>query len=802
LGIKLLLSLVFSVLLLVPVSLNQEAYAGGGFSGTGLDICNQIPVPTDDEGEPTAMTYSESDGLFYWANFDNLYNMTASGEKVFIGNMPESMKGLAFVGGTLYGADRSGDLLFEIDPSDASSSANKTVTLAGNFVDGFKGLATDPTTDILYALIKDDNSNSGLILATIVPSTGVATEIAPLTFNSFGSLAFTANGDLFATTGFNQGILKSFFEINKTTGNATFDCHFGGGGRSAGDGQAMAFNPDNGFLYTDIGESFAKQNGTVPACTTTDIPMSGDASRVSAMTWSADEAAFLWTTTGRDFATLTSGGTFTQLADLQDGQKGLAFMDGTLYGLESFGDNLNEIDPNVPGTFVSSQAVIVGGVAVDRGYGLATDPTTGILWGLADLANDEVGRDIFTINPDTAIGTLVGNTGDRFASIAFDASGTMFGVTGDGAGSGAVLFILSKTNGSADAFCALRDSGGNGGHAIALNPDDSLLYHGSSDDDFEKITGVGAAPSPPRTALFSIERFGPILAEIDPLTGDIIGADILNSEFPVLGGTALASLGGNTLYGVLSDGSDFDDEDSRRLAMINPNNGDTTDIGALSDAINGIAFKNGILFGVTARNNPGPAGVNALVTINTSTAEVTKICDITTDVGTSSPHLGFNPTDGYLYYGVSSEIFKLDMQTCELGAEVGANGGGVEPLALIYGYFTNVLMPDFIPQAEAGGGCGTRAMTWYSAINEFLVSGFGDFCSYNVDTGVFTFIGSANHNSKGMAFNKAGQMAIGGEIIPLDSTMILAAGAQYTAAWMIPVIVSAIGIAIVIARKF
>jgi len=44
--------------------------------------------------------------------------------------------------------------------------------------------------------------------------------------------------------------------------------------------------------------------------------------------------------------------------------------------------------------------------------------------------------------------------------------------------------------------------------------------------------------------------------------------------------------------------------------------------------------------------------------------------------------------------------------------------------------------------------------------------------------------------------------AIGGDLIPLDSTMVLVAGTQYTAAWMIPAIVSAIGIAIVIARKF
>ncbi len=44
--------------------------------------------------------------------------------------------------------------------------------------------------------------------------------------------------------------------------------------------------------------------------------------------------------------------------------------------------------------------------------------------------------------------------------------------------------------------------------------------------------------------------------------------------------------------------------------------------------------------------------------------------------------------------------------------------------------------------------------------------------------------------------------AVGGEKIQMQTTSVLAAGAQYTAAWMIPVLVSAIGIAIVIARKF
>ena len=43
--------------------------------------------------------------------------------------------------------------------------------------------------------------------------------------------------------------------------------------------------------------------------------------------------------------------------------------------------------------------------------------------------------------------------------------------------------------------------------------------------------------------------------------------------------------------------------------------------------------------------------------------------------------------------------------------------------------------------------------------------------------------------------------AVGGDLISLDTTMVLVAGAQYTMAWMIPVLVAAAGIGIVVARK-
>ncbi len=45
-------------------------------------------------------------------------------------------------------------------------------------------------------------------------------------------------------------------------------------------------------------------------------------------------------------------------------------------------------------------------------------------------------------------------------------------------------------------------------------------------------------------------------------------------------------------------------------------------------------------------------------------------------------------------------------------------------------------------------------------------------------------------------------IAVGGEFIGIDTVSVLVAGAQNTSAWMIPVLVSAIGIGIVIARKF
>jgi len=73
----------------------------------------------------------------------------------------------------------------------------------------------------------------------------------------------------------------------------------------------------------------------------------------------------------------------------------------------------------------------------------------------------------------------------------------------------------------------------------------------------------------------------------------------------------------------------------------------------------------------------------------------------------------------------------------------------------------------------------------------------GGICEVDFDS---LIVNPANEN--GEPFCVCRFPAVGGWFLEVDQPAILVAGAQNTAAWMLPVIVSAIGIGIVIARKF
>lgn len=123
----------------------------------------------------------------------------------------------------------------------ATSFSNQTTN-----VDGFNGMAMDPTTGDIYVAVKDDNSTR--FLGTIDPSTGIITTVGTFSFNC-SSITFDANGNIFAADG--QGS-PALHWVNKA--DATDSVYYNWND-SGGDGEAIGFNSNNGLLYRYSGDS-------------------------------------------------------------------------------------------------------------------------------------------------------------------------------------------------------------------------------------------------------------------------------------------------------------------------------------------------------------------------------------------------------------------------------------------------------------------------------------------------------------------------------------------------------------------
>jgi hypothetical protein len=112
-----------------------------------------------------------------------------------------------------------------------------------------------------------------------------------------------------------------------------------------------------------------------------------------------------------------------------------------------------------------------------------------------------------TLDEWTGVATSVGNTGNRFAGIAFASDGTLYAVTGDGGGVPESLFTLSTVDGSPSL---VRELGaGSDGETLAFNPDDGLLYHAS---------GIGT-PNHPNGEQFETIDLGTLVTTNVPLSG-------------------------------------------------------------------------------------------------------------------------------------------------------------------------------------------------------------------------------------------------------------------------------------------
>lgn len=153
-----------------------------------------------------------------------------------------------------------------------------------------------------------------------------------------------------------------------------------------------------------------------------------------------------------------------------------------LFSISPRDEYIRLLDPNDASTILSYTLFISGGPVISGVTGLATNPRTNEMYGLLRMSGP-VSRVLALINPFSGEVNPVGDTGDNFAALAFNSSGTLYGFTGNGATVSETLFTIDTDTASTtfvESF--VRPESGSDGDSLAYNPEDGLLYRGSGHD--------------------------------------------------------------------------------------------------------------------------------------------------------------------------------------------------------------------------------------------------------------------------------------------------------------------------------
>jgi len=183
------------------------------------------------------------------------------------------------------------------------------------------------------------------------------------------------------------------------------------------------------------------------------------------------------------------------------------------------------------GSTLDHVVITLSGEIVLGSNGLARDPQTGTLYAILKLLTKPT-RWLATLDSDTGVATSVGDTGDKFATIAFASDGTLYGITGDGATVPQALYALSTVDATPtflDSF-GTPEEGVTDGEVLAFNPANGLLYRAS---------GIG----PPNSA--------EIFETIEPGTLARVNVPLSGFDYEEL--TALVKVGGGFYAGDLGD---------------------------------------------------------------------------------------------------------------------------------------------------------------------------------------------------------------------------------------------------------
>ncbi len=237
--------------------------------------------------------------------------------------------------GPLYSIAKRTDILREIDPTTGETVSETTITLDEETILGGTGLATNPLTGELFALLKlvpgDDELErpKARTLVTIVPETGIAEILGTPgnTGDSFAGIAFDSAGNLFGVTGDGANVAETLFTLSKTDGSATELCELVS--EDEDDGETIAHNSANGLLYHNSrDELFETIDGTSgESCDVTDVGLSGDVSELTALTFGVDEGLFFAADVSDNLYTISPNpGEVIFIGKMDHTSKGLAFV--------------------------------------------------------------------------------------------------------------------------------------------------------------------------------------------------------------------------------------------------------------------------------------------------------------------------------------------------------------------------------------------------------------------------------------------------------------------------------------------
>ena len=184
----------------------------------------------------------------------------------------------------------------------------------------------------------------------------------------------------------------------------------------------------------------------------------------------------------------------------------ITIADGDVLSIDSGGGGgqksgapfIHKINPDTGATISSVEitldASFSSDLTVTGGTGIEFNPDDGKIYVLLKTTTDQEedeGEDrvLATVDPQTGIATLVGDTGkENIASLTFN-PGTLFSVDRDFEG----LSTVSTVDGSVVNLCGLVDDHGTG---LARNSNDGLLYF-VTDETYQRIDDFGVGMSNP-----------------------------------------------------------------------------------------------------------------------------------------------------------------------------------------------------------------------------------------------------------------------------------------------------------------